>query len=161
MKELQENKILQPGQEEIRQVPTEKRKLGDFRLPPGVKIWEMITVKDPNDRDQGPVKGLGKDGNFDPELAEIRPARFSGSDGSFQPEIKLAELQLGGVDIDVSGPVNPGVRRRLIIVDGNIYIDAINEKTARRKIIARYFEPNKHAKNETINTQHPGHNKRH
>ena len=123
MKELQENKALKAGQEEIRQVPTEKRKLGDFKLPPGVKIWEMIAVKDPNDPDQGPVKGLNPDGSFDPELAEIRLARFTGSEATFQaPEMKIAELNFSGNQVDVVGKIKPGVRRRLIIVDGNFYI---------------------------------------
>lgn len=154
MKELQENKALQPGQEEIRQVPTGKRKLGEFRLPPGVYLWEMIAVKDPEDPNPGPVKGLNPDGSFDPELAEIRLARFTAGEANFAPaEMTIASLNFSEQEINIVGPIEAGAWRRLIVVDGNFYIDASNKKNARRKIIARYFEPNKTPANESFNPE--------
>lgn len=111
---------------ESRQVIKQTQYFGQLKLEKGQRIYEMVIVPDIAGQ---PVKGTDPEtGAFDPELAEIREARFK------------EEAAVFGVPVVTGlGPVKPGTKKKLVIVDGNIYEVAINRETARRKMIKKYF----------------------
>jgi hypothetical protein len=95
------------------------------RLKPGQKIWEMVAVPDTHGE---PVQGMDpQTGQFDPELALVRPAKIETS------ATALNTFKQG------LGEIEPGVHYKVRAIQGNFYEVAINARNARRKIIAKYF----------------------
>lgn len=116
----------------IRQVLKSRVKLGEFRLQPGMALYEMICVSSNGES----VAGLNPvTGDFDPDLAVVRPVKMP------KPVVVAGDhvkALLGNRNL---GKIKPGTHARIDVVDGNLYEVAINGKNARRKIIEKYFEP--------------------
>lgn len=140
MKELEQAPGAVNNSRDIRQVIREvikaSRYMGNFRLQPGQKLYEMVCVGSAGES----VPGLNAvTGDFDPELAIVRECRYEKTAATFDDPINpLLKHPLTGIS-KASGRVKAGIHRKYIVVDGNIYIDAINEANARKKIIKQYF----------------------
>jgi hypothetical protein len=101
-------------------------RLGRFQLHPGQKLYEMVCVSITG----APVKGLDPEtGAFDPQQAEVREV---------VPEASTAIFG-DAMNPELGGPIKKGSYNRLTITSGNIYMAAINQHNARKKIIQRFF----------------------
>lgn len=115
----------------IRQVLKGKAHLGTLTLQPGQKLYEMVCVSNAGTS----IPGLNAvTGDFDPELAIVREA------ASEKPVAVAGTPVVAGLGRGI-GKVKPGLKRKFIVQDGNLYEVAINEVNARRKIIKKFFEP--------------------
>lgn len=111
---------------DIRQVLKTKHKIGTVRLQPGQKLYEMVCTSNSGQS----VVGLNPvTGDFDPDLAVVRPVH-----------IENTAITLGSAIVGEFGTVvNASPHHKVTFQDGNIYMEAINESNARKKIIKRFF----------------------
>lgn len=137
MKELQTHtgdKVKAIG--EIRQVIKTRRYMGKLRLQPGQKVYEMICVPG---KDGDIVKGVDPlTGVIDPDFTEVIEAKYEAGATAVLGTPVASTDDSHGIRIAL-GPVKPGIRRKLIVTDGNLYMEAINPATARKKMIAQFF----------------------
>ncbi len=117
---------------EAKQVIKTLEYLGEVKVYPGQRLYEMIVVP----RKAGDIViGLDPEtGSFDPEKAEVVPVTIKNSAYVFGLDV-YAKMGSPAAGDEV------GISHKVVITPGNFYEPAINKETARRKIIRKYFNP--------------------